>query len=480
MSEKKTEPSVVEEAWRAFGKVRRGFYAELGTWPVTPTLPMEALPSLLAERFPFVVPRKAAALVEEVGELLRDGTVHVTHPRYFGLFNPSVRPVSVIADALAALYNPQLAAWSHAPAANEIERHTLAYLLCKLGLDPVRGGGCFTTGGAEANHSAVLLALARACPKWRSSGLRALPASPRIYVSEEAHHSFDKIVVQAGLGEESLRKVPVDSLLRMIPQALLDAIERDRAAGDLPLMVVGTAGTTGAGVLDLLPDLAAIAAAQGLWFHVDAAFGGYACLSADLAGCLTGIEGADSITWDAHKGLSVPMGAGMFFCREREAMARTFGLRTGYMPAGSEGALDPYASTIQWSRRCIGLKVFMALAELGEDGTRAQVEHQFAMGLTLRRRLADAGWRIVNETPLPVVCFVRPSWTAEDPAVDALVASLQKRGAVWISKVQLTHHGWALRACITSYHTQEHDLETLIQELEAVCAATTRGIGPGG
>lgn len=463
-----SETPFLEEAWSAFGKVRTDFYEGLEHWPVTPTLPAEDLRSRLRGRYSFQAPREAAALVAEVGELLREGTVHVTHPRYFGLFNPSVRPVSVIADALAALYNPQLAAWSHAPAANEIERHTLAYLLGKLGLDPARGGGCFTSGGAEANHTALLLALSGSCPAWRSSGLRALPAAPRLYVSEEAHHSFDKIVVQAGLGEAALRKIPVDRALRMDTLALHEAIEADRAGGNLPLMVVGTVGTTGAGIIDPLPELHSIAQSQALWFHVDAAFGGFACLSPDLAGCLAGIEGADSITWDAHKGLSVPMGAGMFFCRDREAMGRAFGMRTGYMPAGSEGALDPYASTIQWSRRCIGLKVFMALAELGEAGLATQVEHQFAMGRSLRQRLAEAGWRIVNETALPVVCFTRPSWTAQDRAIDPLVGSLQKRGAVWISKVQLAHHGWALRACITSYHTMEADLDALVLELEGL------------
>jgi len=463
----------LDEAWRDFTAQRERFYADLRQWPVTPPLAAPELRRHLCERYTFQAARPAAELVAELGALLRDGTVHVTHPAYFGLFNPSVRPIAVIADALTALYNPQLAVWSHAPAANEIERHTLAFLLGRLGLDPAIGGGCFTTGGAEANHAAVILALSKASPAWHTEGVRGLPGAPRIYLSAEAHHSFDKIVAQTGLGASALRKLPVDPSLRMLPAALTEAIAQDRAAGHLPLMVVGTAGTTGAGAVDPLPALATVAGEQGLWFHVDAAWGGFACLSAEHRHSLAGIERADSVTWDAHKGLSVPMGAGMLFCRDRAGLPRAFGLEAGYMPPSTGGVQEPYTSTMQWSRRFIGLKVFMALAELGEAGWRRLIDHQFLLGETLRRRLAGAGWRIVNHTPLPVVCFTHPDWAPQDPAIDRLLEALNAQGRTWISKVQLSHHGWALRACITSYHSQELDLDTLLGELALATAAVT-------
>jgi glutamate/tyrosine decarboxylase-like PLP-dependent enzyme len=453
-----------DSAWQAFAAVRDRFLAELRQWPITPA-PGTDWRERLARDFPFQEPRAGADLVREVGDLLREGTVHVTHPGYFGLFNPSVRPISVVADALAALYNPQLAAWSHAPAANEIERHTLAFFLARLGLDPASAGGCFTSGGGEANLSGVTLALASRCPAWRTEGVRGLPGQPRLYVSAEAHHSFDKIVAQTGMGAAALCKIPVDRSLRMLPEALRAAVALDRAEGRLPLLVAGTAGTTGAGAIDPLPELAAIAREAGLWLHVDAAWGGFASLVPEFRGCLAGIEQADSITWDAHKGLSVPMGAGMFFCRDRSFLERAFGISTGYMPVATTGALDPYTSTAQWSRRSIGLKVFMALAELGEDGYRELIAHQFRMGAELRARLQAAGWRLVNDTPLPLACFDRPEWRAEDGALDRVVESVQSRGKAWISKVQLSHHGWALRACITSYHTGEAELDLLLEEL---------------
>ena len=129
-----------------------------------------------------------------------------------------------------------------------------------------------------------------------------------------------------------------------------------------------TAGTTAAGVIDPLPELARFCRDEGLWFHVDAAWGGAAILSPNLRHHLAGIEAADSITCDAHKWFSVPMGAGMFFCRHADAVAEAFHAETTYMPGKTAGpALDPYTTSVQWSRRFIGLKLFLALAQIEQS-----------------------------------------------------------------------------------------------------------------
>ena len=330
-----------EAAWEEFRRVRQAMDSSVREWSVAPSWHAPEIRRYLEAAFTFEDPRQAGELVSAVAALLKDGTVHVTHPRYFGLFIPSVRRISVVAEALAAHFNPQLAAWSHAPAANEIERHTLAFLLEKLGLDVAHGGGCFTSGGMEANLTALLTALCDAFPTLRESGLVGLQARPRFYVSAEAHHSFEKAATVTGLGVASLVRIPVDDSLRMNVSALQRAIARDRAAGAVPFLVVGTAGTTGAGAIDPLARLAALAEKQGLWFHVDAAWGGFARLSPRHRDHLDGIQSADSVTWDAHKGLAVPLGAGMFLCRDRAAMTRTFALATGYMPAATTGASIP-------------------------------------------------------------------------------------------------------------------------------------------
>lgn len=400
----------------------------------------------------------------EVGELLNRWTVHVTHPAYFGLFNPPVDPAGIVADALVALYNPQLAAWSHAPAANEIERLTLDYLGSLLWPECESTIGSFTSGGAEANLSAVIVALTHQFPEYGEHGARALPGVPRMYASEESHHSLLKIAHFTGIGRDALQLVSTGSDLRLDAEALERAIERDLAAGALPFLVVGTAGTTSAGVIDPLPAIAGTCERHGLWLHVDAAWGGTACVSPRLRNSLAGIDAADSVTWDAHKWLSVPMGAGMFFCRHPEAAGRAFRASTGYMPGDTTGAADPYSTTVQWSRRFTGLKVFMTLARLGRRRLVERIERQAEMADLLRAGLEQDGWQIVNRTPLPVVCFRRPE-IADPDAYDALVNILHERGRVWISAVALPFIGPALRACITSYETGSAELRLLRSEL---------------
>src|SRR5579862_9969031 len=352
-------------------------------------------------QYDFSQPRTLEEVCTDVEGMLQKWQVHVTHPRYFGLFNPSVTPASIVGDTLVAMYNPQLATWRTSPAAIEIEKHTLAWLAGKFGL-PADTSATFTTGGAEANQSAVIVALTKAFPEYGDRGLRSLAATPTIYLSGEAHHSFSKIAHMTGLGRESLRPVATDSNLKLDLNHLARRVAEDRKTGFAPLMVVGTGGTTGAGVIDPLPDLASFCKAENLWFHVDAAWGGAAAISPKLRHHLAGIELADSITCDAHKWFSVPMGAGMFFCRHPETVAAAFHAETSYMPPRTPGpVVDPYTTSVQWSRRFIGLKLFLSLAHQGESGYVEMIDHQTRMGNHLRHLLQAAGWTIVNSTPLP-------------------------------------------------------------------------------
>jgi glutamate/tyrosine decarboxylase-like PLP-dependent enzyme len=443
------------------------FPREIRHLRVSPQVSPEKIRAELESHYSFDTPIPLETLTEEVIRLLRTWTVHVTHPRYFGLFNPSVRQASIIADALAALYNPQLAAWSHAPAANELERLSLHRFARALGIDAEPLHANFTTGGAEANLSAVLAALAQHLPAWSESGLFGRQNQPAIYLTRETHHSFVKVARMTGLGTNALREIPIDSHLMMDIDALQSRIETDRASGWHPLMVVGTAGTTSAGIVDPLEKLAGVATKYGVWFHVDAAWGGSAVLSAQLKAIVSGIERADSITWDAHKWLSVPMGAGMFFCRHPEAIKQAFAITTSYMPNAVEGStVDPYATSAQWSRRAIGLKVFMALAELGISGYGELIERQTQMGDYLRERLRQCGWEVVNETRLPVVCFTHPDIQQGFLSTSEILQTIYERGQVWISDVILSDQERVLRACITSFHTNESDIECLLEEIE--------------
>lgn len=428
--------------------------------PVTTSVGPAEVRAHLARRYDFSRAVPLAQVLRDVEEMLGRWQVQVTHPRYFGLFNPSVTAASVAADALVAAYNPQLAAWSHAPAANEIERFTIRWLASKLGYDPDTSRGHFTSGGAEANLTGVLAALTRTFPGFATQGARALPSAPVLYVTGEAHHSFHKIAHMTGIGREAVRTVAVRDDLRLDLKDLARCVHEDRARGLVPFLVVGTAGTTSAGIVDPLLELAVFCRDERLWLHVDAAWGGAAVLVPRLRPLVAGIARADSITWDAHKFLSVPMAAGMFFTRHAQVLRETFGVRTTYMPeAAVPDVDDPFETTAQWSRRFTGLKLFVSLAELGEAGYAAKIEHQVRVGERLREALAAAGWAIANRTPLPVVCFTR-----EGLDHGTFLARVHDAQLAWISEAFVGAGRPVLRACVTSWRTTESDVLRLVDE----------------
>jgi len=312
----------------------------------------------------------------------------------------------------------------------------------------------------------VLAALTRAFPGYGERGLRGLAAQPVFYASQEAHHSFQKIAHIAGLGREAARCVRVDDGLRLDVAELERRIAADRAAGLAPFLVAATAGTTAAGIIDPLEELAALCARERLWLHVDAAWGGAAALCPRLREHLRGLERADSLTCDAHKWLAAPMGAGMFFCRHPGAVAESFRVAASYMPEPTRQTVDPYVTSVQWSRRFIGLKVFLTLAELGEEGLAALIESQASLGEELRGRLEAAGWLLVNRTPLPVVCATHPRILEGGTTVKAVVERVLAGGRAWVSEVLLAGRTPAVRACITNYRTTSADVAFLVGELD--------------
>jgi len=259
-----------------------------------------------------------------------------------------------------------------------------------------------------------------------------------------------------------VRQIEVDHALRMIPSALEAAIARDRTAGLSPFLAVATAGTTNAGAIDPLAELARIASRERLWYHVDAAWGGAAALVPELRPLLDGIASADSITFDAHKWLSVPMGAGIYLTRHMEILHRTFRTQTAYMPREAAGldVVDPHLHSMQWSRRFTGLKVFLSLLVAGRAGYEAAIRRQTALGDLLRDELKAGGWIVENETALPVVCFSDPG--GADP--HRIVMRIVSTGEAWISTTQIKGRP-VLRACITNYRTEAADVQALIQSL---------------
>lgn len=466
-------PEIREELTRFTHEAIEYYIQNVATMRVAPELSQTMLERLRSDiaAYSFDAPSEPLDAVRFAVEGLTAHHVHTPHPCYFGLFNPAPAQMGVVADALVAGFNPQMAAWSHSPFAAEIEAHLIRSFGVKFGYNPRETDGTFTSGGAEANHTALLTALVSKFPQFSKEGLLAVKSQPTVYVSAQAHHSFVKAARFCGLGTNAVRSIATDKSLKMCVETLREQILQDRTNGCVPTMLVATAGTTSAGVIDPISELEVIAREFGMWFHADAAWGGGAALVPELAPLLAGVEKADSITFDAHKFLSVPMAAGIYLTRHSAILQETCGIATAYMPLDAEGldVTDPFVHSMQWSRRFIGLKVFLTLAVAGWDGYADTIRHQTAMGNLLRGELQKAGWRIVNDTPLPVVCFVDetlPNGSTPE-FLKAIVRNIVRGGEAWLSTT-LLNGKTVLRACITHYGTSAEDVRALVRLLEKV------------
>lgn len=420
---------------------------------------------------PFAEARDAESVLATLTAGLRDGTVDTASPRYFGHFTTAPSEIAVRAASIATEANPQLATRSHAQFAVDVEDLTVRAIAGRFGYARDVADGTFTSGGAEANMTALVLALARAFPEIAQRGLRALTGDPVLYVSSEGHASITRAARLAGLGSDAVRVVPADKRHRMKPGALGEALAHDRARGAIPFMVVATAGATSAGTIDPIPEIAVIAERARLWLHLDAAWGGLAAFVPELAHVLEGAALADSITFDPHKTLAVPLGAGMLLTRHPGALAAAFHERAGYMPR--DASRDPYARSIQWSRRFAGAPTYAVLASLGWSGVAQMLGRQVALGDRLRRALGEHGWSVVNDTPLPVVCFV--DTTHEDGARPDHLAAIAREvdACAWITLVRFSSGARVLRAAVTSPNTRLEDVDALIEALDAARAAVS-------
>jgi glutamate/tyrosine decarboxylase-like PLP-dependent enzyme len=426
---------------------------------VVPTIDIERFRKELSG-FDFGAPRPLSELLPwTIGQIER-GVVHMTHPRYFGLFNPAPTFPALCGDRITGALNPQLATWATAPAAVEIESHVIRAVARRAGL-PADSAGHFTSGGSEANYTALICALTRANPRFAADGARAFDGAPVFYISLESHLAWLKIAHQAGIGRTGARLVPTDGSGRMDATALANAVAADRAQGCVPVMIVATAGTTNAGMIDPLGPCAEIARNAGLWYHVDAAWGGAIIASDTLRGALAGIEQGDSVTIDAHKWFATTMGCGMFITRHPAVLSSAFQVSTGFMPSNVAN-LDPYVTTAQWSRRFLGLRLFLALAAAGWEGYGAHVERAVALIALLREKLAARGWAIANDSQLAVLCVEPPPGRGEiRPIASRVLAS----GRAWVAVAKFEGRD-TIRVCLTHGETTSDDVLELVEALD--------------
>jgi glutamate/tyrosine decarboxylase-like PLP-dependent enzyme len=442
---------LTRELARATARVAEGF--------VTPTLDPGALRSELAE-FDFRAPRALGELLSWTIAQMEHGVVHITHPRYFGLFNPAPTFPAQCADRIAATFNPQLATSTTSPAAVEIEAHVIRSVARRAGL-PAQTGGHFTTAGSEANYTALICALTRSNSGFATAGARCFQGPPVFYVSRESHLAWLKIAHQAGIGRSAVRFVATDGYGRMDANALADAVRDDCAQGCVPVMIAATAGTSNAGMIDPLAACADIARTGGLWYHVDAAWGGALIASNRLCGMLAGIEKADSVTIDAHKWFATTMGCGMFITKHPSVLSSAFQVSTNLMPSNVPG-LDPYVTSVQWSRRFLGLRLFLSLAAAGWSGYGEHVERSIELIDLLKEKLVARGWLIANEGSLAVLCIEPPPGFGD---VRSIVGRIVASGRAWVSTASFEGRE-IIRACVTHGETTAEDVIELVNALE--------------
>jgi aromatic-L-amino-acid decarboxylase len=417
-----------------------------------------------------------AAVMQEVCSDLIDKGFHVPSANYFGLMNPTPTYVSVLAEALVSALNPQLATQARSQLASKIENETVRWIGERVGWNakPESIGGTFTSGGNEANFSALALALCHHFPQSVNDGIASIGARPTLYASSESHHSLDKSAGLLGLGRNALRRIPVNDRVQIDVDSLAAAIVADKKAGHKPFCVVATAGTTNSGAIDDLSAIAQICKEHNLWLHVDGAYGAAAIFSDKHRDLVRGIEFADSITIDPHKWLCMPFAAGVVLTNKAHLLETTFGTQTPYMPkvAGST-MIDNFKVSTQWSRRMNSLKVYLTLRVHGRLAYEQLIDNQLKLAANFIRRIAsgkNAEFELAAPQVLPIVNLRAklPGASEDDIATinAAIVDEVTRSGERWISLTRVNGRS-VIRMMVISYLTTEQHLNDLAAALEA-------------
>jgi aromatic-L-amino-acid decarboxylase len=393
------------------------------------------------------------------------------HPRFWGWVHGSGLPLGILTEMLAAAMHSSVGAYECA--ATLVEAQVIGWLKQMLGWQP-SASGILTSGCSVSNLIALTVARnAKAESDVRREGVAASPGM-RVYASRESHNSILKAIELLGLGSAALVTVPVCDDHTIDLDALRRAVAQDRRAGRRPVCVVGNAGTVGTGAIDPLDELARFCADEGLWFHVDGAFGALAWLCPRLRRRLAGMERADSLAFDLHKWMYLPYGVGCVFVRDGAAHLAAFTTTPPYLSAMTSGpaaASHPHFPDlgIELTRPFRALKVWFCLKAFGTDGFAAAIERNVEQADYLARRVAASGCLELCSSQLNVVCFRvrrRGLPPAEEDAFNRdLLVRLQLSGLAVPSHTMLNGR-FVIRVAVTNHRSVAEDFDLLVDELE--------------
>lgn len=434
-------------------------------WPVLP----ETRPGEVRAALPHAAPEHAESMddiLADFDRIILPNTTHWNHPGFLAYFSISGSPPGILGEMLTAALNVNAMLWRTGPAATELEETTLAWLRGLMGLPASFDGTINDTASLSTLHALAAAREAEPMLRVREDGLAGRSDLPplTVYCSEEAHSSVDKAVVTLGLGLAGVRRIATDDGLRMNPAALQAAIDADRTAGRHPIAVVATVGTTSTTAVDPVPAIADICEREGIWLHVDAAYGGAAALLPEMRWVLEGCDRADSLVVNPHKWLLVPVDCSVLYTRRPDVLRRAFSLVPEYLtttaPADARNLMD-YGVAL--GRRFRALKLWFVLRHYGADGLRAFLRSHIELARSFAHRVdAEPGWERLAPSDFSVVVFRHAPHGLEPEACDALNARIldhiNASGDVFLSHTRVRGR-YALRLAVGNWQTATTDLD---------------------
>ena len=437
--------AIVCDAWRSFDAFR----------PSEPSIDRR-----LRGLFETGLPEAGSSALDVLADAAQvlDTSIAQPRPRFFAFVGSSGLEIGVVGDLLASCFDVNLALW--AAAASEVENQSVRWISELLGY-PAQAGA-FTSGGTVSNMTALAAARERALPGTRRSGLAGARAA--LYCSAEGHYSVQRAAEVLGLGEDGLRRIPLDAERRLDPGALAETLDADRAAGVAPVAVVATAGTTLTGAVDSIAQIADVCEERGVWLHVDGAYGLPAAATRSAGPLFAGLERADSVTLDAHKWLYLPKACGVLLVRRRDDLATALAHEEDYVPHERPDA-HMVDITLEYSRPFRALKLWLAFRAHGAEAFRAAVERNLAQARLLYDLVCEREELepVCGPPPLSIVPF-RHLGAAEgdlDAHNARLARVLQDDGRVWVAPATVDGKV-CLRPCIVNFRTSDDDVRALV------------------
>ncbi len=434
----------------------------------------QAGPGEVTGRLPSTAPEKGESfdrVFADFQDIIMPGMTHWQHPNFHAYFPANSSPPSVLAEMLTSTVAAQCMIWQTSPAATELETRVMDWLKEMLDL-PKSWHGVIQDTASTATLCAILSARERALDfQGNQTGLNQA-GHFRVYCSEETHSSIDKAVRIAGLGQQSLRKIPVDDSFAMVPTALRAAIEADRAAGITPLCVVATLGTTGASGFDPVPAIGDVCRAFGIWLHIDAAWAGTAMLVPEQRWLNAGLERADSFVFNPHKWMFTNFDCTAYFVADEAALVRTFEILPEYLKTREGDQVINYRDWgIQLGRRFRALKLWFVIRSYGVEGLRDKIRGHIALTRELANWIAAAPDFELQVAPkLALLCFRYHPIGTDDPVElerlnSELLEGLNDDGQVFLTHTKI-RGDYTIRFCIGQTTTEKRHIEKAWQLIQ--------------